>query len=255
MARSAIQPAAASPTPRIRAVTPLFLVVAGVVATAAGIGVLLSYGSSYRVGRLLAATPKVSLDDALALAASGDRRYVRVDGRLDSDEDFPDDHQQPLVYRRRRLELRRRGRWQTFDEQLEAVPFEIREGLSSISIDHAALDDGLVVLPRESAGTAGEIPERVPDGTPASTPARLRVDQISSIEHAIVLGVPVQTAAGPQLTSGFGRPLVLSTLEIPEAMRVLGGGRARPTAVLALIAGGLGLVVAGLVWAFVATLR
>jgi len=236
-------------------VTPLFLFVAGGIATAAGIVVLATYGSSYRVGRLLAATPKVSLDDALALAASGDRRYVRVDGRLDSDQDFPDDHQQPLVYRRRRLELRRRGRWQTLDEQLEAVPFEIREGLSSIGIDNAALDHGLVVLPREATGKAGEITERVPAGTPASTPARYRVDQVSSIEHAIVLGVPVRTGSGAQLTSGFGRPLVLSTLEIPEAMRVLGRGRSRPVAVLALIGGGLGLIVIALLWALISTLR
>jgi len=228
---------------------------AGLVALVAGVLVLLSFGARYRVGRLLAATPRVPVEEALAMATSGTRRYVRVDGRLDSAEDFPDEHQRPLVYRRRRLQLRRRGGWRTLEEQLEAVPFEINEGLASIAIDHAALDHGLVVLPRESTGTAAEIPERLPAGTPLHTEARMRVDQISSVEHAIVLGVPSIADGGAVLTAGLGRPLVLTTLEVPEAMRVLGGGRIRAAAAVALFGTGVALVTAGLVWALLASLR
>ncbi len=230
-------------------VTPVLLLVAGAVALAAGGLALLSLGSRYRVGRLLAATPRVSVADAVSLAREGRRRYVRVDGRIDSAQDFPDEHQRPLVYRRRRLELRRRGRWQRLDEQLEAVPFEVNEGLDAISIDHAALDRGLVVLPRESTGTAGEVPDRMPQGVPPATPARLRVDQISSVEHAIVLGVPALGGGQPQLTAGMGRPLVLTTLEVPEAMRVLGGGRRRAIAIVTLLGAGMLLLGVGLLWA------
>src|SRR4051812_33490045 len=125
--------------------SPLLVVTVGAVVLAAGAGVLLSFGSRYRVGRLLAATPKVGVDAAIQIAEGGRPRYVRVDGRLDSADEFPDEHQRPLVYRRRRLQLRQRGRWQSIDQQLEAVPFEIREGLSGIAIDHAALEHGLVV--------------------------------------------------------------------------------------------------------------
>jgi len=189
------------------------------------------------------------------MASAGDRRYVRVDGRLDSETDFPDEHHQPLVYRRRRLQLKRRGQWQSLDDALEAVPFEVREGLNGIGIDQAALDDGLVVLPRESQGTAGEIPEHVPAGTTPGTPARMRIEQISSVEHAIVLGVPVQTAGAAQMTAGLGRPLVLTTLEIPEAMRILGGGRQRPLAVIGLFGAGLALLAVGLLWALLTMLR
>ena len=58
---------------------------------------------------------------------------------------------------------------------------------------------------------------------------RLRVEQVSSVEHAVVLGVPV---AGPgeqpvRMTAGLGRPLILTTLETPEAMRILAGRRRR----------------------------
>ncbi len=235
--------------------TPLVVVAAGAIALAAGAGVLLSYGPRYRVGRLLAATPRVSIEDAIRLADQGTRQYVRVDGRLDAAADFPDEHQRPLVFRRRRLQIHRRGRWSSLDEQLEAVPFEIREGLSAIAIDHPALGDGLVVLPRESTGTAGEIPDRMPPGVPPATLARLRVEQVSSVEHAIVLGVPVRRSEGAQLTAGLGRPLVLTTLEIPEAMRILGGGRGRPLAAVILLGGGLALLALGLSWALVSALR
>ncbi len=235
--------------------TPLLIVAAGALALVAGAAVLLSYGGNYRVGRLLAATPQVTLQDALRLARDGQRRYVRVDGRLDSETDFPDEHERPLVYRRRRLELRQAGRWRQLEEHLEAVPFEIREGLDGISIDHAALAHGLVVLPRESTGIAGEIPDRVPAGTPPTTTARMRIEQISSVEHAIVLGVPEQGPNGPRLTGGLGRPLILTTLEVPEAMRILGGGRSRPLAAVILLATGLGLLALGLFWALVSALR
>ena len=43
-------------------------------------------------------------------------------------------------------------------------PFEVREGLDAIAVDDDALDDGLVVVPRESVGTAADAPDRVPPG-------------------------------------------------------------------------------------------
>jgi hypothetical protein len=235
--------------------TPLLLVTAGVIAASGGVALLLSFGSRFRVGRLLAATPLVSVDEAIRIAQGDSPRYVRVDGRLDSADDFPDEHERPLVYRRRRLQLRRSSRWQSLDEQVEAVPFEIREGLSAIAIDHAALAHGLVVLPRESLGTAGEIPDRVPAGTPPAVPARLRVEQVSSIEHAVVLGVPVRVDGGVRISAGLGRPLILTTLEVPEAIRILGEGRGRPLAVVLLVAGGMGAAVIGLAWAVITALR
>lgn len=72
--------------------------------------------------------------------------------------------------------------------------------------------------------------DRVPPGTPPETPVRLRVEQISSVEHAIVVGVPGLDETGtPRLSAGLGRPLVLTTLEPEEAMRILAeGDRRRP---------------------------
>ena len=102
---------------------------------------------------------------------------------------------------------------------------------TAIVVDDSALDSGLVVVPRESVGTAADVPDRVPPGTPVETPVRLRIEQVSSIEHAIVLGVPSLDEAGePRLSAGLGRPLVLTTLEPDEAMRLLTDGERATTA-------------------------
>ncbi len=226
---------------------------AGVVALASGALVLRSFGSAYRVGRLLATTPKVSVDEALAIAEAGGATYVRVDGRLDSETDFEDEHHRPLVFRRRRIQARRAGRWKTMDERREAVPFEVRDGLSSIAIDPDALDRGLVVIPRESSGTAGEVSDQLGLSLPPATPVRLRVDQVSSVEHAIVLGVPRRNGQGVALLTGTaGRPLVLTTLEVPEAMRILSGGDPiRPRLAAGLLGLGTVLLGFGIIWAIV----
>ena len=176
---------------------------------------------------------------------------MAVHGRVDAEDEFEDDAHRPLVLRRTRLQLREGGSWTTFDEHTQAVPFAVAEGLDTIGVDGAALGEGLVVTIRESAGTAADMPDRVPAGTAPTTPVRLRVEQVSSVEHAIVLGVPRRGDDGAvQLTGGLGRPLVVTTLERDEAMRVLTeGGRRRPLAAAGALAVGLILVTVGLLWA------
>ncbi|HYI23567.1 MAG TPA: hypothetical protein VEX62_13140, partial [Candidatus Limnocylindrales bacterium] len=79
---------------------------------------LRSLGQGYRVGRLLAATPMVSIEHAAELARGESARYVRVNGRISSAEEFPDEHDRPLVFRRSRIALRDgSGRWTTHIEE------------------------------------------------------------------------------------------------------------------------------------------
>ena len=225
---------------------PLIPVAAGFVALVAGILVLRTYGPNYRVGRLLASTPEITVAEAREMAA-GSARYVRVAGRIDAEDEFEDDAHRPLVFRRTRLQVSREDGWATFEDSRERVRFEIRDGLAGIVVDDSALDTGLVVVPRESVGTAADLPDRVPPGTPVETPVRLRIEQVSSIEHAIVLGVPSMDETGePRLSAGLGRPLVLTTLEPDEAMRLLTDGSARrPLVAAGLLAVGFVLLVVG----------
>jgi hypothetical protein len=225
--------------------------VAGIAVFIAGALVLRTYGSNLRVGRLLATTPTVTVAEARVLAVDGRPRYVKVSGRIDAEDEFEDDAHRPLVFRRTRLQVRLDRGWVSFEDRRERVRFDVREGLDSIAVDDAALDTGLVVIPRESVGTAADVADRVPPGTAPDAVVRLRIDQVSSIEHAIVLGVPGLGDDGqPRLTAGLGRPLVLTTLETDEAMRVLADGRPRRTVVaVACLAGGLALVVVAVVLA------
>ncbi len=231
--------------------TPLVLVLVGLIALAAGWLLMRRLGSRARIGRILAATPVVPMAQAIEMAQAGAPRYVGVGGRIDATEGFEDDAGRPLVFRRTRLELRRGSDWATVEDRREVVPFTIAGGLESIAVDGAALDEGLIVVTRGSEGTAGEIPDRLPSGTDPATPVRLRVEYLSTIDHALVLGVPgTDPERGPILRPGLGRPLVISTLEPAEAMRLLAGGRRGATvAITALLAGGLAAIGSGLVWA------
>jgi hypothetical protein len=211
---------------------------------------LRSFGPRYRVGRLLAATPNVTIAEARQLAEAGDAVYVRVQGRVDAEDPFEDVDHKPLVLRRTRFVARQGRGWKAFEDSREAVPFEINEGLDSIGIDGAALDEGLVVVVRESGGVAGDIGDRAPADLPSSTPVRAIIEQVSAVDHAIVVGVPATDREGdPTMTAGLGRPLILTTLETDEAMRILAGGTNRPRFVAACVVVGAVLIVAGLAWA------
>jgi hypothetical protein len=225
--------------------TPLALS-ASLICLGAAITIVRSFGPRYRVGRLLAVTRSVDVPTALAIAAGDRPAYVAVTGRIDAEDEFEDADHRPLVLRITRFLARRGWRWVAFEVSREAVPFRISEGLEAIQVDHDALDAGLIVIPRVSEGIAGDIGERAPAGLARATPVRAVIEQVSSVEHAVVLGVPTVGSDGTvRLTAGLGRPLVLTTLERDEAMRVLAGGSTlRPRLAMAFFVLGvvLGLV-------------
>jgi hypothetical protein len=239
----------------IAAVSPLVPLAAGLVVLAIGFFIRPALGPRYRVGLLLASSQAVTIAEAKALA-DGPPRYVRVSGRVDSEIDFEDDAHRPLVFRRTRLQLRNGSTWTDLDDRRERVPFELREGLDSIAVDDEALDEGLVVVVRESEGTAADVPDRVPPGTDPALPVRLRIEQVSSVEHAIAVGVPgLDPSGNARISAGMGRPLILATMDRPDAMRVLAEGRRfQPVVVAASLIGGTALVVIGLAWALIASL-
>ena len=77
------------------------------------------------------------------------------------------------------------------------------------------------------------------------TPARLLIEQISAVEHATICGTPILRDGGPLLTAGAGRPLIVTSLEVPAAMRLLAAGHRRRVALAGLLlALAVGLVVA-----------
>jgi hypothetical protein len=227
-------------------VDALVPILAGLAALGAAALILRPAGPRGRVGGLLAAAPRVTVGEALALARAGRRLYVRIDGRIDSEAEFEDGDHRPLVLRKTRVQVQRDGRWSDLEVVREVVPFEIREGLDAIAIDGESITEGLVVVPRESLGVVADLGDRAPDDLPDDLPARIVIEHASSVEHAIAIGVPTLDGSGlPRLGPGLGRPLILTTLEPAEAMRIVAGGpprRARLAAGLLVAAAVLVLV-------------
>jgi hypothetical protein len=232
----------------------LILAATGIAALVVATLLLRSVGPGLRLGRVLAGTRLVSIGDAIELARMAKSRYVRVTGRITSDDEFPDDQDRPLVFRRTRLEIGRGQRsdaWTTVLDEREAVPFAIETRSSSIAVDEAALGDGLVVIPRESIGQVRDLPTDVAASISerliAEDAARLTIEQLSAVEYATVCGVPVVGEHGPKMTAGLGRPLIVTTLDQSAAMRLLARGRRGRVAVGAvLLAVGLALMAGAL---------
>ena len=143
---------------------------------------------------------------ALEIAGRAARATSAVAGRIDAEEEFEDEHHRPLVFRRTRLETARRevgGR--PIEDLRRAVPFEIVDGLDRIAIDIDALDVGLVVVIRESEGTAADDPgARACRDLARDTPVRLRIEQLSSVDHAVACGMPALDDAGGAVSCAPG---------------------------------------------------
>lgn len=224
------------------------MILVGLVALGGAIGTLRSFGPRFRVGRLLSTAPVVSIGEAIELARSGRAAYVRVSGRIDSEQEFEDADHRPLVLRRTRFQARSDGRWTNFDLVRETVPFELREGLDAIAVTGDDLDIGLVVVPRETVGIVEDLGDRAPAHLDVRHPARVIVEQVSSVEHALIAGVPSLAPDGsPRIGAGLGRPLILTTLEQPEAMRILAEGASRrPRVAAALIVAAAACLIVGI---------
>lgn len=215
-----------------------------------------------RAGQLLAGLSPISPTEALKLAAlRGDAApYLAIKGSIDAPEIFEDENHRPLVYRRERVSIADEGGWRVIDTAERSLPFVVSDPSSSISIATADLADGLVVVERRWEGSVAELhaagreyqsPETAAlvAALAASDPtrgARVGLEQISNLDRATAAG---QLVDG-ELRAGAGRPLVVTTLERAEALRLLGteerGRLASSTLALALLALGVLLLFGGI---------
>jgi hypothetical protein len=215
-----------------------------------------------RAGQLLAGLSPITPTEALRLAAlRGDSApYLAIKGSIDAPEIFEDEHHRPLVFRRERVSIADEQGWRIIDDAVRSLPFVVSDASSAIRISTADLADGLVVVERRWEGSVAELhaaareyqsPETatlvaaLATGDPTRL-ARVGLEQISNLDRAIAAG---QLVDG-ELRAGASRPLVVTTLERAEALRLLGGeGRrqlASSTAALALLALGLLLLIGGI---------
>lgn len=227
------------------------------------IGLLLSRRTDARTraGQLLAGLSPISPTEALKIAAlRGDSApYLAIKGNIDAPEIFEDEHHRPLVFRRERVSIADEGGWRVIDTAERSLPFVVSDPSNSISIATTDLADGLVVVERRWEGSVAELhaagreyqrPETAALVAALATSdptrgARVGLEQISNLDRATAAG---QLVDG-ELRAGAGRPLVVTTLERADALRLLGGeARGRlvsSTLALALLVIGLLLLLGG----------
>jgi hypothetical protein len=227
------------------------------------IGLLLSRRTDARTraGQLLAGLSPISPTEALKIAAlRGDSApYLAIKGSIDAPEIFEDEHHRPLVFRHERVSIADEGGWRVIDTAERSLPFVVSDPSNSISIATTDLADGLVVVERRWEGSVAELhaagreyqrPETAALVAALATSdptrgARVGLEQISNLDRATAAG---QLVDG-ELRAGAGRPLVVTTLERADALRLLGGeARGRlvsSTLALALLVIGLLLLLGG----------
>jgi len=228
------------------------------------VGLLLSRRANVRTraGQLLAGLSPITPTEALRLAAlRGDSApYLAIKGSIDAPEIFEDENHRPLVFRRERISIADEQGWRVIDVAERSLPFVVSDASSAIRIATADLADGLVVVERRWEGSVAELHAAGREYQSAETAAlvaalatsdptrqaRVGLEQISNLDRATAAG---QLVDG-ELRAGAGRPLVVTTLERAEALRLLGGeggGRlASSTATLALLALGALLLLGGI---------
>jgi len=239
---------------------PIALIGAALIA----LGLLLSRRTDVRTraGQLLAGLSPITPTEALRLAAlrGESSPYLAIIGSIDAPEIFEDEHHRPLVFRRERVSIADEAGWRVIDTAERSLPFVISDPSSAIRISTADLADGLVVVERRWEGSVAELHAAGREYQSAETAAlvaaiaasdpsrqaRVGLEQISNLDRATAAG---QLVDG-ELRAGAGRPLVVTTLERAEALRLLGSeGRGRlasSTFALALLALGLLLLIGGI---------
>ena len=214
-------------------------------------------GTRTRAARLMAGVAPVTPREALLV---GDGHYLAVGGNIDAAEAFEDESHRPLVYRRERVLIADGATWREIERVVRSVPFVISDGDHALAIDAAQLGDGLVVIERQWDGSVAELAAAHRDyqnpesatlvaqlATTAPTAgARVILEQISTLDRGTAAGL---LRGGALTAGGAGQPLVLTTLDRREALRILGSGQRASLAAglltLLLLIAGLFLFVAG----------
>ncbi|MCX5979332.1 MAG: hypothetical protein NTV67_01735, partial [Chloroflexi bacterium] len=173
---------------------------------------------------------------------------------------FEDESHRPLVYRRERVLIADGNTWREIERVVRSVPFVISDGEHALAIDAAQLGDGLVVIERQWDGSVAELAAAHRDyqnpesatlvaqlaTTAPATGARVILEQISTLDRGTAAGL---LRGGALTAGGAGQPLVLTTLDRREALRILGSGQRASLAAglltLLLLIAGLLLFVAG----------
>ncbi len=215
-----------------------------------------SSGAAVAVGRRLAGAREHRVGDVVDLEPPPDRP-VRVAGRIRCGDPIVTARDDRLVALHRDVDVQLGdGSWRTIERLRASRRFELWDHDGSLVVDAGEVAEPLVVLPHVWRGSLEELTD---EGHLAAL-ARLRAEghapiaarsvtrMVSVVERLLVLARVQRSPDGQVALVPPPGGYLVSTLDLPDAMRVLGGARRGRLLVGAmLMASGVLLALASLV--------
>ena len=236
----------------------------------ASIGVLVALGAAYVLrwsgsspgrARRLAGPAELKVGhllDADPLPA----RPVRVTGRIRCRDPLVAPDGEKLVCFHRDVEVRIGGRWRGVERLRESRSFDLWDHDGSLAIDPARVAEPLISIPQVWRGDPGELEEphaSTVAGLAArhgpATEARAITRSLNVTDRLLVVARAVADERGAVALEPPDGGYLISNLELPDAMRLLGGRhrRAAAGAVIAMgmaialmVVGGIGAILSAL---------
>ncbi len=237
------------------------MVVLGLVLAVAAVLVLRASGASPGRARRLAGPPEVKVGrllDADELPA----RPVRVAGRIRCRDPLVAPDGERLVCFHRDVEVRVGGRWRSVERLRETRSFDLWDHDGSLPIDPARAAEPLITIPQVWRGDPAELQEphastvaRLAERHGPASEARAITRTLNVTDRLLILARPVVDGVGTVSLEPPDGGYLIANLELPDAMRLLGGRHRRAAAggvialglAIALIAvGGIGAFLSGL---------
>lgn len=235
---------------------PLVLLLLAALLVAGGMALARASGSHVSLGRRLAGASPARVGDLLG-PASLPGRPVRVAGRVRCPDPMITASDDRLVALHRDVEVRLGdGRWRSIERLRETRGMELWDHDGSLALDLSEAAEPLVAIPHVWRGEVSELTDaphaaavaRLVEEGLRPVDARSVTRSISVVDRLLVLARPVRTPEGDVVLEPPPGGYVVSALELPDAMRLLGGKRR------ARLLGGAALIGAGTLVALVAVL-
>jgi hypothetical protein len=244
---------------------PLLLALLGLVLLAGGLVLVRTSGARPGLARRLAGARQVRVGDLLDLTPADPlpQRPVRVVGRIRCADPITTGQEDRLVAFHRDVEVELPiGGWRSIERLRETRSFELWDHDGSLTVDPAAAAEPLVVLPHVWAGAADELDEsyapalaRLAAEQETPRDARSTTRMVSVVDRLLVLATVRRDVGGRVGLAPPSGGYVISSLELDDAMRLLGGPQPRRMlAGIVAVAAAVPLLAAGSLLAIVRVL-
>ena len=211
------------------------MVVIGLVLAVAAILVLRGSGSSPGRARRLAGPAEVKV--GRLLDGELPSRPVRITGRIRCRDPLVAPDGERLVCFHRDVEARIGDRWRSVERIREARSFDLWDHDGSLPIDPARVAEPLIAIPQVWRGDPSELEE--PHASTIAglvqrhgpvTEARAITRTLNVTDRLLVLARPMADDAGTVTLEPPDGGYLITNLELPDAMRLLGGRHRRAAA-------------------------